>query len=154
MKDVGHEKGFVDKARKLGHDYLSIYEHCAPTTLLAVLDALDMNHSDDVFKSSIGLSGWSGGCGGICGGIAAVGLYFGSGKKEFEVNPDSSKIRKASEYIQSRFVETYGSFLCDNIRVKLFGRLDDVPLSEYEKECPFVCENAAGWAVEAIQANK
>ena len=29
MKDAVHEKNLVDKARKLGHDYLYIYEHCA-----------------------------------------------------------------------------------------------------------------------------
>ena len=133
MKDAVHEKDLVDKARKLGYDYLSIYDHCAPTTLQAISDTLDMKVSDETFNSTIGLSGWSGGCGGICGGIAAVGLYFGSGKEEFEANPDSSKIRKASEYIQSRFGETYGSFLCDDLRVKLFGRLEDVPSSEYER---------------------
>ena len=151
---MSSKKELVEKARKLGYEYLSIYEHCAPTTLQAISDTLDIKVSDETFKSTIGLSGWSGGCGGICGGIAAVGLSFGTGKDEFGVNPDSSKIRKASMYIQDRFVETYGSFLCDDIRLKLFGRLEDVPMSEYEKECPFVCENAAGWTVQAILANK
>ena len=144
----------MDKARKLGHDYLYIYEHCAPTTLLAVSDTLDMKVSDDTFKSSIGLSGYSGGCGGINGGVAAVGMYFGTSKEEFASTPDSSTIWKASEYIQGKFVETYGSFLCDEIRLKLFGRLENLSDSDYMKECPFVCENAAGWAVEAILANK
>jgi len=64
----------VEKARKLGYDTLSIYEHCAPTTLQAISDTLDIKVSDETFNSTIGLSGWSGGCGGICGGIAAVGL--------------------------------------------------------------------------------
>ena len=154
MEDTVNEKELVDKARKFGYDYLFIYEHCAPTTLLAVSDTLGMNVSDDTFKSSIGLCGWSGGCGGICGGIMAAGLYYGGSKDEFAENPDSSKIRKAALYIQGKFVETYCSFLCDEIRLKLFGRLDDVPMSEYMKECPLVCENAAGWAVEAILANK
>ena len=148
------KKELVKKARKLGYDYIFIYEHCAPTTLLAVTDTLDMNLSEDAFKSSIGLCGWSGGCGGICGGIMAAGMYFGRSKEEFAENHDSSKIRNIAEYIQGKFVETYGSFLCDEIRLKLFGRLDDVPMSEYMKECPLVCENAAGWTVEAILANK
>ena len=148
------KKELIDKARKLGYDYLFKYEECAPTTLLAVSDTLDMKVSDETFKVSIGLSGYTGGCGGMCGGAAAAGLYFGKGKEEFGENPDSSKTRSTAYYIQSKFVETYGSFLCDDIRKKLFGRLENIPSSEYEKECPFVCQNAAGWAVEAILANK
>ena len=151
---MASKKELVEKARKLGYDYLHIYLECAPTTLLAVSDTLDMKVSDETFNASIGLSGYSGGCGGICGGTAAAGLYFGTTKEEYEAEPDSSKIRQAAEYIQDKFVETYGSFLCDDIRLKLFGRLEDVPKSEYERECPLVTENAAGWAVEAILATK
>ena len=154
MVTIEEKKQLIAKARKLGHDYLLKYEHCAPATLQAVSDTLDMKISDDTFKSSIGLSGYSGGCGGTCGGIASAGIYFGKNKEEFSVNPDSSKIRKASDYIKDKFVETYGGFLCDEIRMKLWGRLENIPSSEYMAECPLVCENAAGWAVEAILANK
>ena len=117
MKDAVHEIDLVDKARKLGYKYLFKYKECAPTTLLAVSDTLDMEVSEDTFKASLGLSGYSGGCGRMCGGSAAAELYFGKGKDEFSANPDSSKIRNAAYYIQNKFVETYGSFLCDDIRI-------------------------------------
>lgn len=56
----------IEKARKLGREYMSVYSGCAQTTLLAVADTLNMEVSEDLFKAMIGLSSLSGGCGGIC----------------------------------------------------------------------------------------
>lgn len=39
----------IEKARKLGREYLQIYRGCAQTTLLAVADTLKMDISDDLF---------------------------------------------------------------------------------------------------------
>jgi C_GCAxxG_C_C family probable redox protein len=144
-------KEHINKAKKLGHEYLLKYEHCSPATLLAVSETLGMEVSDEVFKASIGLSGWSGGCGGICGAISAFGLYFGLGKEEFGLEHDSSVIRECSYFIQEKFKETYGSYLCLDIKDKLFGKTEGIQYEEYLAECPYVVENASGWAIEAIQ---
>ena len=74
----------IEEARKLGYEYLSIYRGCAQTTLLAVADTLNMEVSDDLFTALIGLSSLSGGCGGIYGATAAIGLRFGEPREDLK----------------------------------------------------------------------
>lgn len=158
------EKGkLVEKARKLGREYLYKYRECGPTTLLAVADTLNMRVCDDLFKAMIGLSGQSGGCGGICGATAAIGLKFGLDRKEYLKNPGASKIERIVRKVRDKFVEEYGGYLCHDVHRKLYGRTFDALIPEDleayieamrknppEKTCLGVTENAAGWTVETI----
>jgi hypothetical protein len=126
--------------------------------------------SDDVFKATIGLSSMSGGCGGFCGAIAALGLRFGRTRTAYHENSDTPKIgkwyltlRQAVIHVRSRFVAEYGGSLCCDIQDKLFGRSynfldpgalealkDPQKMSAALEVCRRVTENAAGWTVEAI----
>jgi hypothetical protein len=143
---------------------------CAEGTLLAVADTLNMPVSDDVFKATIGLSSMSGGCGGFCGAIVALGLRFGRTRADYHLNSDTTKIgkwyltlRQAVIRVRDRFVTEYGGSLCCDIQDKLFGRsfsfLDPGALEAFMQPqkvraalevCRQVTENAAGWTVEAI----
>ena len=159
------EKGrLIEEARKLGREYLHVYRGCAQTTLLAVADTLNMDVPDDLFKAMIGLSGRTGGCGGICGATAAMGIRYGINREDFVKDPEmrglvTSKINDMMKIVRDRMSEKYGGYLCCDIQRKLFGRSYDFVRSEemeafskepvYE-ECPQVTEDAAGWAVEAI----
>ncbi len=122
-----------------------------------------MKVSDDLFKAMVGLSGPSGGCGGICGATAAIGLRYGIDQEDFVKDPEMrgrvlKKIRQAVKVVQDRFVETYGGYLCYDVQKKLFGRPFDFTIPEDIKafkerpteKCRQVTENAAGWTVEAI----
>ncbi len=153
------DRSLIDKARKLGREYVSKYGGCAPTTLMAVADTICIDVSEDVFKSVIGFSSFTGGCGGMCGAASIIGLLHSQDKKEYLENRDISKIIKGVKHVQDRFIETYGSYLCYDIQKKLFGRSYNVTIPEEaeafwkadpSKKCPKVTENAAGWAVEAI----
>jgi len=161
----------IARARQLGREYMGKYA-CAEGTLLAVADTLNMPVSDDVFKATIGLSSMSGGCGALCGAIAAIGLRFGRTRAAYHEDSDTTQIgkyfgkwyftlRQAVKRVRDRFVTEYGGYLCYDIQDKLFGRsydsLDPVELKALMQQqlrglevCRQVTENAAGWAVEAI----
>lgn len=157
----------IARARQLGREYMGKYA-CAEGTLLAVADTLNMPVSDDVFKATIGLSSMSGGCGALCGAIAAIGLRFGRTRTMYHENSDTTQfgewyhiLRQAVKHVRDRFVIEYGGYLCYDIQDKLFGRsydsLDPVQVEALMQMqlrgleiCRQVTENAAGWAVEAI----
>lgn len=157
----------IQKAAKLGREYLERYHGCAQTTLAAVADTLNIK-ADEVFKAMIGISGGVGDmvfgeCGGMCGAAAAIGLRFGLKPEEFERKPEVRfKIYDIVEKVGKRFIEEYGSFICRDIQMKLFGKSfnlrDPTIFEEFARErerrpedpCSKVTEKAAGWAVEAI----
>jgi len=150
----------IREAATLGHDYLARYKGCAQTTLLAVAETLNMEINNDVFKAMIGLSGKTGGCGGLCGATAAIGLRFGLGPSEFEKEPEVRfKIYGAIKEVRERFMEEYGSYLCSDIQRKLFGRAFDSTIpgeqAAFEKangleKCSKITEKASMWTVKAI----
>jgi hypothetical protein len=120
--------------------------------------------SKEMSKMMMGLSSVTGGCGGICGAAAAIGLRFGSDREGFQGSNPSSKasltpqIIQAVKQVRDHFASTYGGFLCREIQTRLFGRTFDATIPEdmvaFGREdvsqCSNVTANAAGWAVEAI----
>ena len=123
--------------------------------------------SNEMFRMTAGLSSVTGGCGGICGSAAAVGLRFGSDRESFQgSNPPTKasltpQILQAVKQVRDRFAETYGGYLCRDIQARLFGRTFDATNPEDmaafrrldgSSVCRHVTANAAGWAVEAILA--
>lgn len=156
----------IARARQLGREYMGKYA-CAEATLLAVADTLKMPVSDDVFKAVIGLSSMSGGCGALCGAIAALGLRFGRTRAAYHENsgtglgPWYTKLRQAVKRVRDQFVTEYEGYLCCDIQTTLFGRsyntFDPVELEAFMQPqlrarelCQQLPENAAGWTVEAI----
>lgn len=123
-----------------------------------------MKVSGDLFKAMVGLSGLSGGCGGICGATSAICLRYGVDREEFVSDPETRgrvlrKIRQTVKAVRDKFVEEYGGYLCRDVQMKLFGRAFDFSIPEdieaFRKEnplekCSKVTANAVGWTVEAI----
>jgi C_GCAxxG_C_C family probable redox protein len=164
------KKELVEKARRLGREYIIKYGGCAPGTLLAVADTLNLEVSNEVFKAMTGFSSFAGVCGNVCGGIAAMGLRYGVGLEDFVKNPEigfssRAKIMTTAKVLREKFVEEYGGYLCSDIQTKLFGRCvmpttskeleaftmkDPGELKVFYEKCGFVTENAAGWTVAAI----
>ncbi len=167
---MSENKELVEKARRLGREYLRKYGGCAPGTLLAVADTLNLAVSDDVFKAMTGFSSFAGVCGNVCGGIAAMGLRYGVGREDFVKKPEIgffsfTKIMTTTKVLREKFVEEYGSYLCDDIQTKLFGKcvmptspeeletfskMDPKELETFYEKCSSVTENAAGWTVAVI----
>ncbi|MFX1564132.1 MAG: C-GCAxxG-C-C family (seleno)protein [Promethearchaeota archaeon] len=159
---MSKNKQLIEKARRLGKEYLVKYGGCAQGTLQAVADTLNLEVCESLFKAMIGLSSLSGGCGSICGGIAAIGLKYGVKQEILDANrmgPETQKIWGTVKLLRDKFVKEYGGFLCTEIQTKLFGKSFDsfnpvemqafMEMNPMEK-CSSVTENAAGWTVEAI----
>jgi len=167
---MSEKKELVEKARRLGREYLLKYGGCAPGTLMAVADTLNLEVSDEVFKAMMGFSSFAGACGNVCGGIAAMGLRYGVGIEDFVKNPEIgfssfAKIMATAKVLREKFIEEYGSYLCDDIQMKLFGKcvmptspeeleafskMGPEELQVFYEKCSSATENAAGWTVAAI----
>jgi hypothetical protein len=161
------KKKLVEKARRLGREYLRKYGGCAPGTLMAVADTLDLTVGDELFKAMTAFSSLSGLCGNLCGGIAAMGLRYGVGLEDLMKNPESgplssAKLMTATKALREEFAEEYGGYLCNEVQTKLFGKcvmptsreeleafskMDPDRLRGYYDRCSSVTENAAGWTV-------
>jgi len=167
---MSEKKELVEKARRLGREYIRKYGGCAPGTLLAVAHTLNLEVSDEVFKAMMGFSSFAGVCGNVCGGIAAMGLRYGVGLEDFVKNPEIgfssfAKLMTAAKVLREKFVEEYGGYLCDEVQTKLFGKcvmptspeeleafmkMDPKELETFYEKCGSATENAAGWTVAAI----
>jgi C_GCAxxG_C_C family probable redox protein len=167
---MSEEKELVEKARQLGREYLQKYGGCAPGTLMAVADTLNLKVCDELFKAMTGFSSLAGVCGNVCGGIAVMGLRYGVGIEDFKRKPETgfvsfAKLMTAARLLREKFVEEYGGYLCDDVQMKLFGRcvmptspeeleafskMDPEELVTFYEKCSSVTENAAGWTVAAI----
>ena len=167
---MSEKKELVEKARRLGREYILKYGGCAPGTLMAVAHTLNLEVSDEVFKAMMGFSSFAGVCGNVCGGIAAMGLRYGVGLEDFVKNPEIGflsfgKLMTTAKVLREKFVEEYGGYLCDEVQTKLFGKcvmptspeeleafskMDPEKLQVFYEKCGSVTENAAGWTVAVI----
>jgi C_GCAxxG_C_C family probable redox protein len=168
---LSEKNKLVEKARQLGKEYMLKYGGCAPATLLAVADTLNLEVSDELFKAITGFSSLAEVCGNVAGGVAAMGLKFGVGRKDYEKNPEIgfasfAKLMITTEVLRKKFAEEYGGILCDEVQMKLYGRCKIFPTSPEELEafskqdpkelevffekCGSVTENAAAWTVSII----
>ena len=167
---MSEKKELVEKARRLGREYLLKYGGCAPGTLMAVAHTLNLEVGDELFKAMMGFSSFAGACGNLCGGIAAMGLRYGVGIEDFVKNPEFgfssfAKLMAAAKVLREKFTEEYGSYLCDDMQTKLFGKcvmptspeefeafskMDPEELQVFYEKCSSVTENAAGWTVAVM----
>jgi hypothetical protein len=167
---MSEKKELVEKARRLGREYLRRYGGCAQGTLMAVADTLNLRVGDELFKAMTGFSSLAGVCGNVCGGIAAMGLRYGVCPEDLVKNPESgslsfAKLMTATKALRGRFAEEYGGCLCDEVQTKLFGKcamptspqelvafskMDPEHLQTIYEKCSSVTENAAGWTVATI----
>ena len=99
-----------------------------------------------------------------------MGLRYGVGLEDFVKNPEIgslsfAKLMTAAKVLREKFVEEYGSYLCDDIQTKLFGKcvmptspeeleafskMDPEELQVFYEKCSSGTENAAGWTVAVI----
>ena len=167
---MSEKKELVEKARRLGREYLLKYGGCAQGTLMAAANTLNLKVSDELFKAMTGFSRLTGLCGNICGGIAVMGLEYGLSIEDCMKDPETRslafmKLMTATKVLQEKFIEEYGGYLCDEIQTKLFGKcvmptspeelkafrkVDPEELNIYYEKCGSVTENAAGWTVATI----
>jgi hypothetical protein len=160
-------KMLAEKAYSLGFEYEKKYGGCSQCTLAALQDLFDMRN-DDVFRASTALVGGVGGfCDAGCGAYSAGVLFFsglhGRERNDFDMDEPIGKENKAmglSMKLHDRFIEEYGTVICRDIHMKLFGRTynlhDDAEWDQFEADgghtdvCPGVVGKTARWVVELL----
>ena len=140
------------------------YEGCARCVLAAINEHLRLTSVEgfnECIKASTalaaGVARMGETCGGLIGGIMALGLEFGSEDMSlFDRYADTMRI---SRELFIKFRDQYGTVKCAEIQEKLLGRRYDF-FKEEDREawyregglekCPSVCAAAAGLTAEII----
>jgi C_GCAxxG_C_C family probable redox protein len=153
----------LQKAYDLGFKYEEDYGGCGQVVVAALQDAFDMPNPD-VFKSMSGYAGGGAtvgdaGCGAYVGGILWLSLLKGRERDNFK---DPERVRfeafANARKLHRKFVDEFGTVICREMQMKLFGRPYYLPDADEMKKfldagghtthCPDVCGRAARWAGE------
>jgi C_GCAxxG_C_C family probable redox protein len=157
----------LQKAYNLGFYYEKEYRGCCQSALAAIQDILGVEN-EAAFRAGTALAGGGcstgeGFCGGLIGGIMAIGSQMGRERKNFK-DPEGLrfKTREVALRLYRKFVDEYGGARCCDVQTKMFGRrynlLDPADFEAFEAQgahvdkCPSVVGNVARWAVEIIDS--
>jgi C_GCAxxG_C_C family probable redox protein len=125
----------LDRVQQRGEEYNFLARNCARGTALAVMEEFGLGNMEVIKALSpfpgFGGTGWM--CGGVTGGLVALGLYFG--------NTDLLDYEAVGETIMAartfmlRFEEEAGAVICPDIQEKIvFGRYMDPAASPENME--------------------
>lgn len=125
----------LDRVQRRGEEYNFLGRNCARSTALAVMEEFGLGSLEVVKALSpfpgFGGTGWM--CGGVTGGLIALGLYFGS-EDLLDYEAVGGTIQAARTFM-SRFEERVGSVVCPSIHEKIvFGRYMDPAASPANME--------------------
>ena len=92
---------------------------------------------------------------------AAIGCYFGRSKSEFENNSEDWRFSsKLAKKVREKFVEEFGSVICNEVQKKKLGRSYDLwdpednkafnKAGAHEDKCPDVTGKAARFAARIL----
>jgi C_GCAxxG_C_C family probable redox protein len=135
---LSSKQAILNRIQQRGEEYNFIARNCARSSALAVMEEFGIG-SMEMIKAltpfpGFGGTGWM--CGGVTGGLMALGLYFGSNDiLDFEA---AGITFVAARKFMVRFEETVGAFLCPKIQEEVvFGRYMD-PGASIEKMEAFI----------------
>jgi C_GCAxxG_C_C family probable redox protein len=132
---LANREQILDRVQGRAEEYNFVLKNCAKGTTLALLEELGLGNMEIVKALSpfpgFGGTGWM--CGGVTGGLVALGLYFG-GDDVLDHEATGATIGAAREFMP-RFEEELGSLLCPTIQEEvIFGRYMDPAASEQHME--------------------
>lgn len=123
---VAHKAQILDRVQRRAEEYNLLACNCARGTALAALEELGLGTMEIVKAMSpfpgFGGTGWM--CGGVTGGLIALGLYFGS-EDVLDYEAVGATMGAARQFM-ARFEEQAGFVLCPQIHEHVvFGRYMD-----------------------------
>lgn len=123
---VANKTQILDRVQKRAEEYNFIAQNCARGTALALLEEFGMGNMEVVKALSpfpgFGGTGWM--CGGVTGGLIALGLYFGS-ENVLDYENVGASIMAARKFMP-RFEEEAGAVTCPKLQEQvIFGRYMD-----------------------------
>ncbi|HON42321.1 MAG TPA: C-GCAxxG-C-C family protein [Bacillota bacterium] len=179
MDSNGNKEKCIQRARELAVEYQTTLVGCAHGSFAATVDALrefgielvTPEVEDIMFKGLVGLTGGlgnmnTGTCGAVTGSSFAVSLACNITRELTEQQGKGMRwiaYYNVADGVANRFIEKYGSIVCRDIQLRIFGMAFDsrVPgrnkelfgcASKHNCQTPGACTiaNGAGWAAERI----
>ncbi len=132
---LANREQILDRVQRRAEEYNFIARNCARSTALAVMEEFGLGNMEVIRALSpfpgFGGTGWM--CGGVTGGLVALGLYFGS-DDVLDYEATGGTIAAARSFMP-RFEAEVGSVLCPRIHEDVvFGRYMDPAASEENME--------------------
>ncbi|UCF72141.1 MAG: C_GCAxxG_C_C family protein [Deltaproteobacteria bacterium] len=132
---LAHKQQILDRVQRRGEEYNFLARNCPKGTALAVMEEFGLGNMGIIKALSpfpgFGGTGWM--CGGVTGGLIALGLYFGSDDM-LDYESTGATILAARKFMP-HFEEELGSVLCPKIQEDvIFGRYMDPAASEENME--------------------
>jgi C_GCAxxG_C_C family probable redox protein len=123
---AANKQQILDRVQRRGEEYNFLARNCARSTALAVMEEFGLGNMEIVKALSpfpgFGGTGWM--CGGVTGGLIALGLYFGNDDVQ-DYDAVGATIMAARKFMP-RFEEEVGSVVCPKIHEDVvFGRYMD-----------------------------
>ena len=130
-----NKQQILDRVQLRAEEYNLIARNCARSTALAVMEEFGLGNMGVVKALSpfpgFGGTGWM--CGGVTGGLIALGLYFGSEDMQ-DYEAVGRTIRAAREFMP-RFEGQAGAVVCPKLHENIvFGRYMDPAASPENME--------------------
>lgn len=161
--NVTDKNAMLKRVYDRAFEYEQKYGSCPQCVLAAIQDEFGIVH-DDVFRAGHALAGGvglstQGTCGALTGGVMALSCKYGRSRENFDKGSFLKSYVRAKK-LYDRFVQEYGSTICRDIHMKLFGRTfnlwDSREYKEFEAagahrdKCPPVAGNVAKWVAEIL----
>jgi C_GCAxxG_C_C family probable redox protein len=132
---LANKQQILDRVQQRAEEYNLLAGNCARGTALAVMEEFGLGNLEVVKALSpfpgFGGTGWM--CGGVTGGLVALGLYFGSEDVQ-DHDAVGATIMVARKFMP-RFEEEAGSVVCPKIQEDVvFGRYMDPAASPENME--------------------
>jgi len=132
---LASKQQILDRVQRRGEEYNFLARNCPKGTALAVMEEFGLGNMEIIKALSpfpgFGGTGWM--CGGVTGGLIALGLYFGSDDM-LDYERTGATIIAARKFMP-RFEEEVGSVVCPKIQEDvIFGRYMDPAASEENME--------------------
>jgi C_GCAxxG_C_C family probable redox protein len=132
---LANKEQILDRVQRRGEEYNFITKNCARGTALAVMEEFGLGNMEIIKALSpfpgFGGTGWM--CGGVTGGLIALGLYLGS--DDVLDNEAVGATIMAARKFMPRFEEEVGSVVCPKIQEDVvFGRYMDPAASPENME--------------------
>ena len=132
---LANKQQILDRVQRWGEEYNFLARNCARGTALAVMGEFGLGNMEIIRALSpfpgFGGTGWM--CGGVTGGLIALGLYFGS-DDVLDYEAVGATIMAARKFMP-RFEQQAGSLVCPKIQEDVvFGRYMDPAASEENME--------------------
>jgi C_GCAxxG_C_C family probable redox protein len=132
---LANKQQILERVQRRGEEYNFIARNCARGTALAIMEEFGLGNMEIVQALSpfpgFGGTGWM--CGGVTGGLIALGLYFGNVDVLDEAAVGATFM--AAQQFMSRFEEQVGFVLCPEIHEDVvFGQYMDPAASPAKME--------------------